>query len=91
MNDDELSQGTFACDICGLDKPHHHTEEEIEIERLIRPAFEKTTVPGGIFWRYGLRGPYRYVDPLWQHFIAGWYAAKKTFADTQGKPAGEGS
>lgn len=26
-------QGTFACPICGYDKPHHHTTDEIEMSR----------------------------------------------------------
>lgn len=32
--------GTYACDICGKDYPHHHTDEEAAESRIARPIFE---------------------------------------------------
>lgn len=92
MND-ELSQGTFTCDICGGDKPHHHPDSVVEIERFVRPAFEKTVVPRGWFTRETPHGPYLdgNTEALWGHFVSGWFAAKKFLLAAQGKPAGEGS
>jgi hypothetical protein len=85
MSEQELSQGTFKCDICGRDTPHHHDPELVEMERLIRPAFEKTTVPGNMFGR--IKSPnFPYSDGrtegLWQHFIGGWFACKKLYLPT---------
>ena len=30
---DDTPTGTFACPICGYDKPHHHPEEQVEAYR----------------------------------------------------------
>jgi hypothetical protein len=84
--DDELSKGTFTCPICGYDKPHHHEPETVEIETLVRPAFEKTTVPGGgfMFGRMSKNPDFPYsngrTEQLWQHFLSGWFAAKRAIA-----------
>jgi hypothetical protein len=79
MND-ELSQGTSKCDICGRDIPHHHDKHIIEQERFIRPAFEKTTIPRNAFGRIAQNPDFPYSDQeterLWQHFMSGWLAAK---------------
>ena len=82
LSDDELSQGTFKCDVCGIDTPHHHNDKLAEQERLIRPAFEKTTVPRGWFNREFANGPYldKNTEALWQHFYSGWVAAKRVYA-----------
>lgn len=81
MENDKLSEGTFKCDICGLDRPHPHTDEEVELQRFVRPAFEKTRVPCSAFARYGLgvTMPYRdgRTEALWQHFVSGWFGAKE--------------
>jgi len=34
------ANGTFRCDICGRDWPHHHSDTEVETERFARAAFE---------------------------------------------------
>jgi hypothetical protein len=80
---DELSQGTFECDICGLGIPHQHNPQSVEIERLVRPAFEKTKVPANAFGRIG-KLPYSSgrTEQLWQHFISGWFASKTVYATT---------
>lgn len=81
-SDAELSQGASRCDVCGVDTPHQHDPEIVEIERLIHPAFEKTTVPCGFFGRSGRFSPYhaRATEALWQHFLSGWMAAKRVYA-----------
>jgi hypothetical protein len=43
----ELSASS-ACPICEQDTPHHHTPEEVEVHRVIRPAFEQ--------WMQGQKG-----------------------------------
>ena len=77
---DELNEGTFKCDICGMDKPHSHEPQLVEMERLVRPAFEKTTVPRSAFARLDKSPGGGYLDRetqhLWQHFLSGWFAAK---------------
>jgi len=51
---DELSKGTFRCDVCGLDTPHPHGEYEVEEARLIRPAFET--------WQYAFSNEFVYLN-----------------------------
>jgi hypothetical protein len=79
-SDEELSKGTFACDICGKPTPHYHDEQLVEIERFARPAFEQTTVRHGAFGRIAKNPDFPYSDAeterLWQHFISGWFASK---------------
>ena len=81
--DNALAQGTFQCDICGQDTPHFHDQQLVEIERLIRPAFENTTVPCDSFGRVARKPGFPYSDAgterLWQHFISGWFASKSVF------------
>lgn len=38
---EQETRGQIACPICGFDKPHHHSPEEVETERYCRPAFER--------------------------------------------------
>jgi hypothetical protein len=90
MSEADLSQGTSVCDICGVDTPHFHDPEVVEIERLIRPAFEKTTVPGNAFGRPSAPGfPYSdgRIESLFQHFISGWFACKRVYAASQPTPS----
>ena len=84
----ELDEASPRCDVCGMDTPHFHEPSVVEIERFIRPAFEKTIVPGRLFGRTGSSPdmPYRSerTQELWQHFISGWFASKARY---DAKPA----
>lgn len=31
-----MNAGTFACPICGYDKPHHHTTDDIQRHRALQ-------------------------------------------------------
>lgn len=41
LADADSPRGTFVCPICGHDEPHSHDADTVEIERFVRPAFEK--------------------------------------------------
>jgi len=84
-DDDELSKGTFKCDICGRETPHGHDPELVETERYVRPAFEKTTVRHwAAFGRISKTPDFPYSDGeterLWQHFLSGWFACRRHYA-----------
>ena len=77
----DTPSGTYTCDICGLETPHYHADSEVERERYIRPAFEKTTVPRNYFGRMPRTPNTPYSDgnteQLWQHFVSGWNSSRQ--------------
>ena len=89
---DEELRGSSACWLCGLDRPHHHEEYEVNAERE-RPRFEaamRTMLIGSVDFRNLVRGhsmattpQYGYGEKPFQSYpeAFGWgpFPKQKTF------------